>query len=46
MGFQSLKKVRDMLLTLNQTNPTDFNKLYDDFEKIYTGDMYGSLKRI
>jgi hypothetical protein len=40
MGFQSLKKVRDVLLTLNQTNPTEFNKLYDDFEKIYTGDMY------
>ena len=32
-----------MLLTLNQTNPTEFNKLYDDFTKIYTGDMYGSL---
>jgi len=43
MGFQSLKGVRDMLLPLNQTNPTEFNKLYDDFEKIYTGEMYRSL---
>jgi hypothetical protein len=46
MGFQSLKGVKGMLSNLNKANPTEFNKLYDDFTKIYTGEIYESLTKI